>query len=322
MGKKIPQPELYWGETKIVVHGPKNHQPFKGSIVRSQERSDPGLGALAALFEVSRGWSGSRWNWRCSSDFCWPWQNSTKFSSWKHFKKKGWVGWFLFVSNTDGDVVFFLGSLLWDSEVCWACCSGSFPLWNLRYWEGEGTVREFPPWNDLRVSTPPASVFDLGFGSGVMAAMFLAVEEVEVVGVDLEDKVSVATATLRLKNWDVWSVKGSKNWSLLWESNSKREFRLYIFPTICFCVCLGREFPVFNLLFFFFVGSEVQQSSFHLGGSEVWWLLVFRGFCKGCLLFVWGEGKEADWVPCVLGHFSCFFFQSSSQWVKVNGRRY
>eukprot|EP00434_Breviolum_minutum_P035021 symbB.v1.2.030996.t1/scaffold3552.1/size55549/2 len=48
----------------------------------------------------------------------------------------------------------------------------------------------------LRVSTPPASVFDLGFGSGVMAAMFLAVEEVEVVGVDLEDKVPVATANM------------------------------------------------------------------------------------------------------------------------------
>ena len=52
-----------------------------------------------------------------------------------------------------------------------------------------------------RVSSPPASVFDLGFGSGVMAAMFLAVEEVEVVGVDLEDKVPVATATLRFKKW-------------------------------------------------------------------------------------------------------------------------
>ena len=42
---------------------------------------------------------------------------------------------------------------------------------------------------------PKAQIFDLGFGSGVMAAMCLAASEAgaTVVGVDLADKVSVAT---------------------------------------------------------------------------------------------------------------------------------
>eukprot|EP00928_Gymnodinium_smaydae_P058568 TRINITY_DN41758_c0_g1_i1.p1 TRINITY_DN41758_c0_g1~~TRINITY_DN41758_c0_g1_i1.p1 ORF type:complete len:334 (+),score=75.23 TRINITY_DN41758_c0_g1_i1:90-1004(+) len=46
--------------------------------------------------------------------------------------------------------------------------------------------------------TPGASIFDLGFGSGVMAAMMLAVagRGASVTGVDLEDKVLIATDNL------------------------------------------------------------------------------------------------------------------------------
>ncbi|CAK9024084.1 unnamed protein product [Durusdinium trenchii] len=49
---------------------------------------------------------------------------------------------------------------------------------------------------------PKAQIFDLGFGSGVMAAMCLAASEAgaTVVGVDLADKVSVATRNMLLKD--------------------------------------------------------------------------------------------------------------------------
>lgn len=148
---------------------------------------------------------------------------------------------------------------------------------------------------DLRVSTPPASVFDLGFGSGVMAAMFLAVEEVEVVGVDLEDKVPVATATLRLKNWYVW--RGSKNWSLLawklWELNPKSEFRLYIFPTICSCLC-WKGFFRFSTCFFFrwiWRSAVILPVEWCSGFRGLMVVVFFGGFCKGCLFFVGRDGK-------------------------------
>lgn len=50
---------------------------------------------------------------------------------------------------------------------------------------------------------PGAQIFDLGFGSGVMVAMMLAVagEGATVVGVDLSDKVEVATENL-LARWE------------------------------------------------------------------------------------------------------------------------
>lgn len=53
MGKNTPTGSVLGGWKKIRPWS-KNHQPFKGSIVRSQERSDPGIGALAALFEVRK----------------------------------------------------------------------------------------------------------------------------------------------------------------------------------------------------------------------------------------------------------------------------
>lgn len=172
---------------------------------------------------------------------------------------------------------------------------------------------------DLRVSTPPASVFDLGFGSGVMAAMFLAVEEVEVVGVDLEDKVSVATATLRLKNWDVWRV--SKNWSLLLGSCENRIPKgnsVFIFFQRFVFVCLGRGFSGFQPAFSF-VGSDVQQSSFQLNGargSGVWWSLCFLGFLQGLSVFCW-KGREADLVLQKFGGIwetFYFFFGVRVKW--------
>ena len=47
------------------------------------------------------------------------------------------------------------------------------------------------------VPRPGASVFDLGFGSGVMTAMLLAQQpQALVTGVDMEDKVKLATETL------------------------------------------------------------------------------------------------------------------------------
>lgn len=120
-GKKNTQPEVHGG-VKIRPWS-KNTNPL-GSIFRSQERSDPGIGALAALFEVSKGRAQEVAGTGEVLFFCWPWQNSTKFVL-KALKKKGWVISFCFQYWWWCGI--FFGSKLWDSEVC------SFPLWNLRY---------------------------------------------------------------------------------------------------------------------------------------------------------------------------------------------
>lgn len=66
----------------------------------------------------------------------------------------------------------------------------------------------FPFSSPKTCARPGASVFDLGFGSGVMTAMLLAAAPssgVRVIGVDLEDKVKVATETLGICGnlWDL-----------------------------------------------------------------------------------------------------------------------
>lgn len=55
---------------------------------------------------------------------------------------------------------------------------------------------QMPALERLKPYLSEARVFDLGFGSGVMAAMFLAVGAKQVLGVDLEDKVEVATSNM------------------------------------------------------------------------------------------------------------------------------
>lgn len=92
MGKRIPNRKSMGG-VKIRPWS-KNTNPL-GSIFRSQERSDPGIGALAALFEVSKGRAQEVARTGEVLFFCWPWQNSTKFVL-KAWKKKGLGDFFLF----------------------------------------------------------------------------------------------------------------------------------------------------------------------------------------------------------------------------------
>lgn len=132
---KIPQPEVYWGGEKKFVHGQKTTNPLKGRLSEVRSVQIP---ALERLLPYLR--SGSRWNWRSSLFLL----ALAKFHEVcvESIKEKGLGDFFLFPILM---VMwyFFLVQNSEISEVCWVV-AGSFPLSNLRYWEGEGTVREFP----------------------------------------------------------------------------------------------------------------------------------------------------------------------------------
>lgn len=296
MGKRIPNRKSMGG-VKIRPWS-KNTNPL-GSIFRSQERSDPGIGALAALFEVSKGRAQEVARTGEVLFFCWPWQNSTKFVL-KAWKKKGWVISFCFQYWWWCGIFFWFKTLRFWGML--GCCRefSSFELW---YWEGEGTVREFPrPWSwpqgihstciSLRPGLwlwgdgchVPGSRGGGGCwgGFGRQSAGGHGDTEVEKLG-----RVKGQTIEILL----AWK---------LWELNPKREFRLYIFSNDLFlcCVCLGRGFSDFQTVFSF-VGSEDQLSSFQWKygalGSGVWWSLCFLGFLQGLSVFCW-KGREADLV--------------------------